>query len=224
MRRALVIVGKAPTPGYTKTRLIPLYSPDETAALYRGFLLDSVDTGLGLQWERVTVVHPRGSGQALAEMLPSSVHLLEQRGNGLGEALPYAFASHFAAGFDRVVLVGSDNPTLPTELIEDAADALVEDDVSIGPCADGGYYLIGLRHPHLGLFEAIDWSTSRVYHQTLARARRLRLRVHVVQEWYDVDEPADLEHLQRELRGLPEHVAPNTRAALEHLAPSVAQV
>jgi len=67
-------------------------------------------------------------------------------------------------------------------------------------------------------FEAIDWSTSRVYRQTLARAEQLGLRVRSVPDWYDVDEPADLERLQRDLATSADSVAPNTRAALHRLA------
>ena len=41
MRRALIIVGKAPLAGSAKTRLVPPLSPQDAADLYRGFLLDS---------------------------------------------------------------------------------------------------------------------------------------------------------------------------------------
>jgi uncharacterized protein len=115
-----------------------------------------------------------------------------------------------------VTLIGSDNPTLPAELIHTADVALQADaDLAIGPSADGGYYLIGMRQPHLGLFERIDWSTPLVYAQTLARADELGLRVQPVREWYDVDEPTDLERLERELSEGPESLAPSTRAALQ---------
>src|SRR5438552_13039814 len=80
MRRALLIVGKAPVPGRTKTRLVPPLSAEEAAELYRGFLLDSVSLGLDLGWERVSVVHPAGSGPALADLLPAEVALVEQSG------------------------------------------------------------------------------------------------------------------------------------------------
>lgn len=217
MRRALIIVGKAPEAGITKTRLVPPLSATEAADLYRGFLLDCVEVGLGLGWERVSVVHPIGSRHALAGLLPPSICLLEQPGSGLADALSHAFASHLAEGFQHVVLIGSDNPTLPSRLIEEARGALDEHDVCIGPSTDGGYYLIGLREPHLGVFEDIDWSTARVYAQTLANARRLDLRVHAAPTWYDVDEPADLEHLERELAISPAGVARNTRRVLARL-------
>jgi rSAM/selenodomain-associated transferase 1 len=217
MRQALLIVGKAPEPGRTKTRLVPPLSPDEAAELYRGFLRDCVGLGVQLGWERVTVVHPTGCGQSLAELLPPEVALFEQPGQGLGDALSSAFDRHLAEGFLRVVLIGSDNPTLPLEPIREACNALDDHDLSIGPTPDGGYYLIGMRAAHLGVFEAIDWSTPRVYAQTVAQALRLGLHVRAVQEWYDVDEPPDLERLRRDLLGCPPCVAPHTRAVLDRL-------
>jgi uncharacterized protein len=215
MHQALVVVGKAPEPGSTKTRLVPPLTAEQAADLYRGFLLDAVYIGATLEWDQVTVVHPRGSQPILKDLLPPDVRLLEQRGQGLDDALAHAFEYHFGLGFQRVVLIGSDNPTLPAAPILDAAALLTdEQDLAIGPTVDGGYYLIGMRAPHSGVFKGIDWSTPRVFAQTLEAAQRLKLRVHAVEEWYDVDEPADLERLQTELASSPNHVAPNTRAAL----------
>lgn len=218
MRRALLIVGKAPLAGRAKTRLAPPLTFDEAAWLYRGFLLDTVAMSLDLGWERVCVVHPRGSAAGLHALLPGGVALMEQPEAGLQDALTCAFARHLAAGFQRVVLVGSDTPTLAPGLIEQACRALDDHDLTIGPSADGGYYLIGMRQPQPAVFEAIDWSTSRVYAQTLARTCRLGLRVHRLDEWFDVDEPADLERLRRDLRDAPKDLAPRTRAALDSLA------
>lgn len=217
MGRALIIVGKAPVAGRAKTRLVPPLTFEAAAALYRGFLLDTAQLGVSLSWERVSVVHPRGVGHALRELLPADIHLLEQRGDGLGAALAHAFEYHLAAGFERVVLIGSDNPTLPAEPIVEAAAALSQYDVAIGPCIDGGYYLLGLREPQPALFERIDWSTSRVYAQTLERAAERQLRVRPVREWYDVDEAADLDRLHLELASSPTAAAPNTRAILERI-------
>jgi uncharacterized protein len=217
MRRALIVVGKAPEAGLTKTRLVPPLSADAAAELYRAFLLDAVDLGTRLGCDRLSVVHPRGAAPALSTILPKSVHLVEQPAEGLRAALAFAFATHCAQGFERVVLIGSDNPTLPAERVEQAFTALESHDLSIGPSADGGYYLIGMSQAHLGVFDGIDWSTSRVYTQTLDRARRLGLRVHALAEWYDIDTPADLQRLQLELCSTPETVAPYTRAAMGRL-------
>src|SRR5438045_1096854 len=113
MRRALLIVGKAPLPGRTKTRLVPPLSPESAAELYRGFLLDCVSLGLDLRWERVSVVHPAGAHQVLADLLPPRVTLVEQSGHGLGDALSSAFDRILVEGFLKVVLLGSASTTLP---------------------------------------------------------------------------------------------------------------
>src|SRR5262249_49747267 len=149
-------------------------SSEDAAALATAFLHDTLATALGLRWERTTLVHPRGQAPLLEGLLAPRVHLLEQPSDGLGDALAYAFEWHFSAGFNSVTLIGSDTPTWPGEPIQAAADALrSDDDVAIGPASDGGYYLIGMRQPHLRLFERIDWSTSRVFTQTLMRADEL---------------------------------------------------
>src|SRR5215471_18882161 len=146
MRRALIVVGKAPVAGRTKTRLVPALSPEDAADLYRGFLLDTLEMAVSLGWEQTTLVHPRGDGPCLQELLGcAQIDLLEQRTEGLGNALICAFEHHFAAGCDAVVLIGSDNPTLPRRPIEEAYAALhTGADVAIGPTVDGGYYLIGM--------------------------------------------------------------------------------
>jgi rSAM/selenodomain-associated transferase 1 len=219
VRRALVIVGKAPEPGKTKTRLCPPLSPEQAATLYSAFLRDTVEMGRSLGWERVTVIYPPATGArtALRRLLPDGVHLMAQQGNGLGQALSNAFVRHDAGGFDRVVLIGSDNPTLPAELIETASAALDGHDLVIGPATDGGYYLIGMDRPHLAVFDRITWSTSLVYGETVERAHESGLSVATVPAWPDVDTFDDIARLRTELADLDPVVAPSTRLELARL-------
>ena len=214
MRRALVIVGKAPRPGRSKTRLVPPLTYSEAAALSEAFLLDTVELAVGLAWDRVSLIHPSIAEEAelLRRFLPAGVELCAQHGDGLGEALRGAFVDHFAQGFERVVLVDSDSPTLPAQLLEAACAGLQDHDLTIGPTVDGGYYLLGLRARHDALFESIAWSTPAVYRQTLERA--VGMTVHRLPEWYDVDVPEDLVRLHAQLHDLPGSVAPQTRQTL----------
>jgi uncharacterized protein len=217
MRRALVIVGKAPRPGRTKTRLVPPLTDAEAAELSAAFLLDTIDSGLSLGWECVSVIHPatRGEAELLVGLVADGVELYAQSGTGLGDALRGAFIDHFRRGFERVVLVDSDSPTLPRRILEEACAALDRHDVTIGPSVDGGYYLLGLVKRRDRLFEGIAWSTSYVYQQTLARARGLRVKA--LPEWYDVDVAADLSRLHADLARQPADVAAHTRRALSRL-------
>jgi len=217
MRRALVIVCKAPRPGYVKTRLVPPLSAEEAAELSRAFLLDTVSLGLALAWEAVRVVHPAADGPMLRATLPTQVTCEPQHGEGLGAALRGAFEQCFAHGFDRVVLIDSDSPTLPLRILREACARLEEQHVTIGPTADGGYYLLGLRQTCPGLFEGIAWSTASVYQQTCRRARELALSVSALEEWYDVDVPADLARLEADLIGQSLDVAVHTREILQRV-------
>ena len=213
------MVGKAPEAGRSKTRLSPPLTPQQAADLYRAFLGDTLAVAVTAAWERVTLIYPPSAAAepTLRALVPPSVHLVAQHGTGLGAALADAFRTHLADGFERVVLIGSDNPTLPSALLADADHALDANDLVLGPSADGGYYLIGMDRPHLGVFEDITWSTSVVAEQTLARAAALGLRAARIQTWYDVDTGADLARLRADLARLPASVAPATRAVLAEL-------
>jgi uncharacterized protein len=217
--RALVIVGKAPRAGSTKTRLVPPLTPSQAAELYRAFLRDTAALGLSLGWERVSLIYPgeTDAGETLRQVLPEQVELVPQVGKGLRAALTDGFQRHFHLGFDRVVLIGSDAPNLPRGHIQRAEAELAHADVVIGRSADGGWHLLGLTRPHPGLFEDISWSTERVYAETLQRAAELNLNVRSVDEWYDVDTTADLERLRLDLATQPTSVAAATRAALAAL-------
>ena len=123
----------------------------------------------------------------------------QQEGADLGERLANALGHHFELGYQRVVIMNSDGPTLPLAYLEEAFSGLDHADVTLGPGHDGGYYLIGMKQLHPELFQGITWSTEQVIPQTLAICRRLGLTVHQLPEWYDVDVGADLERLDRDL-------------------------
>ena len=128
-----------------------------------------------------------------------------------------AFLAAFAEDFRNVVLIGTDFPDLPVEIIEKAANSLASKDAVIGPARDGGYYLIGLRKPARRLLREVQMSTPHVLADTLRLAREENLRVALLPPWYDVDDQASLRHLIAELRTSGGSVAPHTRSALERM-------
>jgi rSAM/selenodomain-associated transferase 1 len=120
-----------------------------------------------------------------------------QRGEDLGQRMSYAFQEVFADGAERAVLIGSDIPRIDGELLEAYLAALRTFPMVIGPAADGGYYLIGFQRERFetSLFRGIEWSTERVFDQTLDKARSCGLTCHVGTELQDVDTFEDLESL-----------------------------
>ncbi len=202
---ALAVMAKAPRPGKVKTRLSPPLTPDQASALNICFIRDTTEniqqvTEAGNSAGLVAYT-PVGDESAFDGLLPAGFRLLPQRGEGFGERLLYACEDLFASGFSAVCLIDSDSPTMPQDALSQAVEKLSRagDRMVLGASDDGGYYLIGLKRLHHRVFEQIDWSTERVFEQTLQRAREIGLATELLPTWYDVDDAATLERLRREL-------------------------
>lgn len=206
-RRRLLVFGKPPTPGQAKTRLAPLLGEEGAARLYRAFLADVLAAVRQVDVEERELWMPEegGAGEAVrleGDDLTGFARRRQPEGD-LGARLRSAFDGAFREGADHVLVVGSDHPTLPADLLDRGLAALGSAQMVVGPTADGGYYAVGLARTAwpeaTGLFEDIPWSTPRVLEASLRRARRLGLSFVELPEWYDVDEPADLARLSGDL-------------------------
>lgn len=222
MKEALVIFAKAPVVGQVKTRLMSAFTPEQATELYVCFLQDSFAIMETVQIEReelslVLCYTPADEIEAFEAADLDGCLLLGQRGQDLGERLHNCCADLLAAGFQSVVIIGADSPTLPDEIVTEAFARLAEDEtIVVGPSNDGGYYLIGLQHLQAGLFEQIDWGSENVLAQTQARAAALNLGISLLPEWSDIDTPEDIENLQRQLAAN-EVEAPRTAKYLKKL-------
>ena len=159
---AVAIMAKASIVGTVKTRLVPPLTPEEAAELNTCCLAD-IAANIVAAAERAPIsgfaaYHPSGSEEFFENLLPDGFELLPPREPTLGRSLFHAASDLFAAGFGSVCLVNGDSPTLPTDLLVEAARHLQEpgERVVLGPAADGGYYLIGMKRVHPRLFEEID--------------------------------------------------------------------
>lgn len=225
---ALAVMTKAPRAGQVKTRLTPPLTPEEAAALNICFLRDTTaaisSTALNGGARGIAVYTPRGDESAYTGILPAEFELVPQRGEAFGERIVFAMEDLFRLGFESVCLIDSDSPTVPQRAFTEAATRLAQadDPVVLGPSEDGGYYLIGMKRLHRALFEDIAWSTDRVLEQTIERALDMKLAVHLLSTWYDVDDRETLHRLCQEFfvsnrtrfEGYP---APATRGYLEEL-------
>jgi rSAM/selenodomain-associated transferase 1 len=194
----LVLFAKRPVVGRVKTRLSPPLSPEQACDLYRAFLLDSLDLIRGLSGGRaveLAVDEPWDDDHLFRGLTVS-----RQCGADLGQRLLHAFRSSQASGGTATVVIGSDSPTLPRELVVEAFDRLGDDaDVVLAPSDDGGYVLLGVRVPRPELFRDIPWSEPRVAERTRERASESGLRLVELTGWYDVDDPVGLQRLRSEL-------------------------
>ena len=213
---------KAPRAGTVKTRLQPPLSAEEAAELNICFLRDiaAAIVSSGGESKGIGVFTPLGSDGEYANVLPSDFILIPQRGDSFGERLTNAATDLLRVGFESCCLINSDSPTVTADAFRQAVAKLQRADnhIVLGPSDDGGYYLIGMRKVYRRLFEDIDWSTERVFAQTLDRARELTLSVHVLPKFYDIDDATALRRLCGELLDEKAHdVAPVTREFLAKL-------
>jgi len=192
---------KAPTAGSVKTRLTPPLSAEEASVLSTCFLRDTASNVSDQPADGVIVFTPPEERNSFAGVVPQEFQLLAQRGDSLGDRLLNATTDLLAAGYDSICLINSDSPNLPPSILRSAIEALAPegDRLVLGPAEDGGYYLIGLKHPHQILFDRIAWSTSEVLAHTVERASQISLPLVMLPQWYDVDDAVTLERLCREL-------------------------
>lgn len=231
-KRVIVVVGKPAIRGRAKTRLAASVGEELATEFYRRCLHDvaglvaavceasSVPATPILAWqddpEHASYEPFRAAGFALVR---------QPRGD-LGECMLGLANAAFEAGADRVLIVGTDSPTLLPRHF-DAAERCLEDgaDVVLGPSFDGGYYMIGLSGAHEAVFRDIDWSTDAVVGQTLRRGREAQLLCELTEFWYDVDTLGDLKkmraHLLEFLQYRHPDLAVETRGLLESLPKGV---
>lgn len=218
-RTAVAIVAKAPRAGAVKTRICPPLAPAEAAALHRAFLLDTIESVRRLPRATLALAYAPPEERAFFEALGGDALLIPQIGPDLGARLARVFEVLLVAGFDAVLALGADSPTLPAPFLRRAMELLADPrvDVVLGPSEDGGYYLVGLRAPRPELFEAIPWSTAGTFSATLARARGAGMTVACLPTWYDIDTPEDLRRLRSAIANAGRRVAPHTRRFLAAL-------
>ncbi len=232
---AMGVMAKAPQPGRAKTRLCPPLLPEQAAQLSAAFLRD-ITENIALAAGMVPIhgciaYAPMGSehwfdghlaettGFVLADGSPA----MPDNVQGFGRCLLHAIQAMLGSGYGAACVVNSDSPTLPTEFLVEAAQALLGpgERVVLGLADDGGYYLLGMKQPYAHLFADIAWSTSEVGQATCHRAKSLGLDVVMLPVWYDVDDAASLSRLNAELAGATGETsfygAPATRACVERI-------
>ncbi len=210
---ALIVVAKRPTPGKTKTRLSPPLTPELASALYESFLFDTLD-----QMRQVADSHhviAYLDERDYFKRVAPDFELIPQEGHDLGERLDHAITSYLSRGYQRVIIMDSDSPTLPLDYLSQAFNVLSDGaDVVLGPCDDGGYYLIGIKKPTPRLLREVHMSTPMVATETMALAKEEGLHLVALPTWYDIDDVASLSRLIQEIEDHDSVHATHTRQFL----------
>jgi len=188
----VIVIAKMPVPGQVKTRLTPPFSPQEAAQLARAALTDTLEVVADTPVVRRVLALAALGPEGVPGWVPDDFEVIPQRGAGLDERLAAAFTDAYAGGLP-MVLIGMDTPQVTREMLIDAAMPLVsgEADAVLGPAADGGFWLLGLRAPNWSLLHGVPMSRSDTGQEQLARLRSAGLRVALMPELTDVDYAQD---------------------------------
>ena len=219
-RVPVLVFAKPPRAGEAKTRLAESLGAEAAAALARACFDDTWRTVAALPWAEPVLATtepdaPEWRGRRIRRTWRQGPGDLGQR---MARALESALASSRAA-----IAIGADSPGLPEAHLTAAREALESADAVLGPSADGGFYLIGLRRAPGDLLEGLPWSSAETFERTRNRLLERGLSVRVLPEWFDVDRPEDLDDLRRRLvRG--DVAAPATARALGTVAPRLPRV
>jgi len=196
-RNCILFFIKSPEPGQVKRRLAASLGETAATELYSTFVLDTLTTLDTCGANLLVSFYPPEAKKSIAAWLGSHYSYLPQRGGDLGQRMKNGFIDAFDRGFERVVIVGSDIPDLPRDVIEGAFKSLQTGDAVLGPSFDGGYYLIGFKcdtfQPQA--FEGIRWGTETVLQATTSYLRTKGLSLHTLRPWNDIDTVADLKDL-----------------------------
>ena len=204
MSNAIALFAKAPIPGCVKTRLQPHLTAEQSAALHLAFVQDSWASLRSM--EGVTLyLYADQQWPGFRKLAgPSRVGL--QRGADLGEKMLNCFEELSQQGYARMLIVGSDSPTLPPDYPRAGLELLGGVDAVLGPSEDGGYYAVGCRSAKPGMFQDVSWSAASTLTETEQAFERAGFISKRLPSWYDIDTIEDLRQLVS-AGDLPEHTA-----------------
>lgn len=208
MKTCVIVFAKNPIPNAVKTRLIPPLSPEQAATLYAAFLTDWCEALAELSDVDLIIAYTPADAQPdLQALIGDDAIYIPQVGIDLGERLTSATQWAAEHGYTKILLVGSDSPTLPISYISQALTLLDSRNIVIGPSTDGGYYLIGFSVETLAttipqVFEDIAWSTAEVFQQTVVRIHAAKATFGLLPPWYDIDSAEDLAFLHAHISAM----------------------
>jgi hypothetical protein len=215
---AIIVFVKAPVKGAVKTRLAGSIGEENALSLYQCFVADVLAMLKSTGRPARIYFYPADARQRMEAWLGAGPPLYHQAGTSLGERMKNALVETFAGGVSRALVIGSDLPDLPADVIHEAFDLLKDHPAVVGPAHDGGYYLIGFAAEKFlpEVFDGIAWGTGKVLSETLRRFEAHGVKPGMLPMWRDMDTVEDLEALDRDRNG-PAGPAIHTRERLRSI-------
>ncbi len=192
--RCLVMFVRFAGRGQVKSRLAKELGEEAATNLYRCFVEDLLERFSKETYRLRIAFYPAEKEREMREMLGDEFSYMPQAGKDLGERMKLSFLRCFSEGARSVVLIGSDIPDLPAQIVDEAFLALDRNEAAIGPSVDGGYYLLGFTKDTFNgnVFMGLPWGAETIFHETMKILCGAGAPVHVLPVWWDIDKPEDI--------------------------------
>jgi rSAM/selenodomain-associated transferase 1 len=192
-KKALIIFTKNPELGKCKTRLASSIGDESALNVYEQLLTHTsnfsskVDADGFVYYSKNITQNDNWDSKHFTKRI--------QVEGDLGIKMATAIKENLDAGYEKVVLIGTDCAEINETDIELAFEALNTSEVVIGPAIDGGYYLIGMRTFIPSLFQDKSWSTPDLINETISTLKRQQINFSLLTEKSDIDYEEDLERV-----------------------------
>lgn len=213
-QNSLIVFAKYPVPGQVKTRLATKIGDPATVILYGHFVSYTIRkfaNSNDLNELRVAVAQESYLEKFRQDFPGADKYVAQKNTDDLGARMQNAIHQCLEEGFQKIAVIGTDSPQLPTEYVRNAFDLLDKNEIVIGPANDGGYYLLAVSQNHPCLFDGISWGTKNVLKQTVAAIEQNKLSYLLLPTLFDID---DFDSLQKLVRKYPEVVFDNNAHSL----------
>ncbi len=187
----VIIMCKAPVPGFVKTRLCSGYSAKEAAEIHQAMATTVIERANRI-FSHVSIAsddieHPF--------FKTFTLNMISQSEGDLGARMTHLLLQAFADREGPVLFLGTDSPHMSESRLHQVIERLPECDVVIGPVEDGGYDLIAMNQPYIEVFQDIQWSSEHVLKETMKRAKTSGIKIEQLDLSYDLDTPESLKRV-----------------------------
>jgi uncharacterized protein len=237
----IAVFSKKPEAGRSKTRLVPPLTLNEAGELSEAFLKDTINLidNICCIEQEIIYYYPSLAFEYFESITSGTDGSLKrndsnqsswikkaQEGEDFGERLLNAISSELkdhggkpGSGdrAEKLIIIGADSPTIPEEFIKETLSILESKDLVLGPADDGGFYLIGTKESHPGIFKSVRWSSKDTLRDVIVNLEKLSIKYALLPQWYDVDDITDIRKLRKDINRMPGFYCSNTRNLLNKL-------
>ena len=202
MRKNVTVLAKNPFDADVKTRLAQDLGVEQAKGVYARLLYQTLFSLLDKPEKETSLTLSLLSSrdrEYFTEAFPEFEITHQASWGDLGEKIHHALQQAFQNGAQKAIVIGSDLPCIQWKCLNQAFEGINERNIALGPCVDGGYYLIGMQSPGVNVFQNIPWSTENVLGLTLEKVQAAGYQHYLLPECQDIDFQSDLRTWQASL-------------------------